>query len=172
MARVPYVSEDDVSEEYRDMLTSQLQPGEPLNLYAALGNNEELLAGMRSYFGAMWSESGLSEREREFVILAVADEAGSDYEWYQHLNIAANAGLTDTEISAIVTDDLVALDDEAALLVEYARAVVAGRVTDDLHDRLAARYDDSTVVAVATIAGSYLGLARFIDAMAIEAEAD
>jgi alkylhydroperoxidase family enzyme len=170
MARVPYVTEDDVSEEYRDMLTSQLQPGEPLNLYAALGNNEALLAGMRSYFGAMWSESGLSEREREFVILAVADEADSDYEWHQHITIATNAGLTDTEISAIVTDDPVVLAEDEALLVEYARAAVRGSVTDDLHDRLAARYDDSTVVAIATIAGSYLGLARFIDALDIEVE--
>lgn len=169
MARVPYVSPDDVDEEYRDLLVSKFQD-KPLNVYAALGNNPGALAGMRSYLGSLWSDSGLSAREREILILTAADEADSDYEWYQHENIAPDAGLSDEEIEAVAAGEHGTFDEREALLISYCRAVVDGEVTDDLHDRMAAAYDDATVVAAANVAGAYLGLARVIDALGVEIE--
>lgn len=170
MARLDPVSEEDVAPEYREHLVSSLQGGKPLDLYGVMGNNPEVLAGMREYFGAMWSESGLTDRERELLILTVADEAGSEYEWHQHLNIAPEAGLTDAEISAIVTGDTGTLDERDALVVRYGRAAVRGAVDDELHARMAAAFDDDALVGAASVAGAYLGLARFIDAMGIEVE--
>lgn len=169
MARVPYVSPDDVDEEHRDLLVSKFQD-RPLNVYAALGNNPDVLTGMRSYFGSLWADSGLSAREREILILTAADEADSDYEWYQHENIAPDAGLSDEEIEAVAADERETFDEREALLISYCRAVVDGEVSDDLHDRMAAAYDDATVVAAANVAGAYLGLSRVIDALGVEIE--
>lgn len=172
MARVPSVSPEEVDEKYRDLLTSKLQDGKPLNLYAALGNNPEVLAGLRSYLSSLWADSGLPERERELLILTVADEADADYEWHQHLLIADDVGLSDAEITAVVTGDPGALSDREALVVAYARSVVEGEVSDDLHDRMVAAFDHATVVGAANIAGAYLGLARVIDALGVEVEED
>lgn len=172
MARLPQVSAADVDAEYESLLTSTLQDGKPIALYAVLGNNPELLAGMRSYFGAMWDESGLADRERELLILAVAEAADSGYERHQHYNIAPEVGVTDEELEAIAAGSPEPFDETEALLLAYGRAVVRGDVTDDLHERMAAAFDEAAVVGAANVAGAYLGLARIIDALGIDPEDD
>ena len=79
MARVPYVDASDVPDEYEDLLESSLQ-GKPLHVYQSIGNNPAVLAGFRSFLGSLWTDSGLTDRERELVILAVARETGNRYE--------------------------------------------------------------------------------------------
>jgi alkylhydroperoxidase family enzyme len=172
MARLPRVSASDLDSEHEQLLESPLQDGKPLNIYAVLGNNPSLLAGMRSYFGAMWTNSGLSDRERELLILTVADEVDSEYERHQHRNIAPDAGVTDAEFAAIAAGDDEPFSEHESLLMSYGRAAVRGAVTDDLHERMEATFGRKAVVGAATIAGSYLGLARQIDALGIEPEAD
>lgn len=111
MARVPYVSPDDVDEEYRDLLKSSFQD-KPLNIYAALGNEPDVLAGMRSYFGSLWTHEGVTGRQREILILTAAAEARSDYERHQHENIAPDVGLTTEEVKAVVAGDLGGFDED------------------------------------------------------------
>jgi len=74
MARVPYADASDVPDEYEELLESSLQE-KPLHVYRSLGNNPEVLAGLRSFLGSLWTDSGLSDRDRELVILAAAREA-------------------------------------------------------------------------------------------------
>ncbi|MES3516222.1 MAG: carboxymuconolactone decarboxylase family protein, partial [Natronomonas sp.] len=105
MARIPYVEAEDVPEEYEDLLESSLQ-GKPLHVYQSIGNNPEVLAGLRGYFSSLWSDSGLSERRRELVVLAVARATDNRYEWHQHVNIARGIGIEDETIAAIGTDAL------------------------------------------------------------------
>jgi len=169
MARVPYADEEDVPEEYRDLLESSLQ-GKPLHVYQALGNNPEVLAGLREFFGALWSHTGLSARERELVILAVTSEIDNDYEWHQHVRIGRGEGIDDGVAAGIAAGDFGALDEREATLVRYARAVVRSEVDDDLHDAVAAEYDDETVVGIAALAEAYEALGGIIDALDVELE--
>ncbi|GAB3410728.1 hypothetical protein GCM10027435_01620 [Haloparvum alkalitolerans] len=185
MARVPYVDPADVPAEHRDLLNSRLQ-GKPLNLYRALGNAPAVLVGFRGHLEALWSETGLTERERELVILASAAAVGSRYEWHQHVNIARDAGIDDEAIYAVTAfacEDPETLADADALadagldaderaLVAYVRAVVRGETDDALHAALAEHYPTDTVVGVAVIAGTYTGLAHVIDALKLDLEAD
>lgn len=151
------------------MLVSSFQD-KPRNVYAALGNDPDVLAGMRSYFGSLWSHEGLTDREREILILTAAAEVDSAYERYQHENIAAGAGLSADEIEALVDDDPEVFEEEEALLMAYCRAVVRGAVTDDLHERMVDAYGTDTTVVAANVGGAYLGLARVIDALGVEVE--
>jgi 4-carboxymuconolactone decarboxylase len=170
MARVPYVDASDVPEEYEELLESSLQ-GKPLHVYRSLGNNPEVLAGLRSFLGSLWTDSGLSERDRELVILAAARETGNRYEWHQHVTIARGVGIDDDAIAGIGTADLTPLDADETTLVEYAVAVVRGEVDAVAHDEIAARYDDETIVGIAALAQGYAGLGGMIDAFDLGLEA-
>jgi alkylhydroperoxidase family enzyme len=170
MARLPHVSASELAPERQALLVSKLQGGKPLNLYATLGNNPAMLEGMRSYFGAMWAESGLSDRERELLILTVAEEVDSEYERHQHRNVAPDVGVTDEELDAIVAGESDLFSDEETLLLRYGRAVVRGDVTDKLHERLVTAFGEEAVLGAANVSGAYLGLARVIDALGIDPE--
>ena len=74
MARVPYVDPNDLDSEYRDLVVSSLQPGETLNVYRAIANNPDVLDGFRAFLGVLWNRSGLTDRQREIVILTTAAE--------------------------------------------------------------------------------------------------
>lgn len=170
MARVPYVESDDLDPEYRDLIASTLQPGKTLNLNKALGNNQEVLSGFREFFGALWNHSGLTDRQRELVILTAASEVGSEYEWQQHENVGSSVGLSPDEIAAIARDDRTPFNDVDRILMSYTRAAVRERVTDELHGALCEYFDDETVVGVATIASSYVAVALLVDALDIDFE--
>ncbi|GAB7093328.1 hypothetical protein JCM30237_04800 [Halolamina litorea] len=169
MARVPYVDPEDLPEEYRDLVVSKLQ-GKPVNVYAALGNNPEVLAGMRAFLGSLWESSGLEDRERELVILLAAAENGSRYEWHQHVRIGGDAGVTEAEMAAIADGDFGGFDADEALLLRYAAAVLAGEVDDDLHDAFVAAYDESTAVGTASLASGYTSLSGVLDALDVGLE--
>ena len=171
MARVPYADPEDVPDEHEPLLSSELQ-GKPLNVYRALGNNPPVLAGMRALLRALWRDSGLSERERELVILTTAAAIESRYEWHQHVAIARDVGVDDAVIAAIGDGALAALDDADRTLVEYVRAVVTGRVDAVAHAAAADRYDPDVLVGIAATAQGYVALGGLIHAFDLELEPD
>ena len=170
MARVPYQSPADLPEEYSEYVVSSLQPGKEINVYASIGNNPEVLAGLRSFLGTLWNDSGLTDRQRELVILATAAETGNAYEWHQHVNVATNVGLTPAEVTAVADDDPEPFDATERALMEYARAVVTGGVADEIHDALAQALDDRQITGAAATAAGYLALGRMIEAFGVEIE--
>jgi alkylhydroperoxidase family enzyme len=171
MPRVPYLRPEDVGPEESDLVVSSLQDGKPINIYGALGNNPAVLRGLRSHLGTVWSETGLSDRERELVILSVGHELESPYEWHQHVNIATDVGLTPAEIAAVAADDPDPFSAEELAMMEYARAVARGEVPDDVHAAVADRFDDATVVGLTVLAATYLLVERVIDALEVDIEA-
>ena len=170
MARVPYTDPEDLPEEYRELVVSSLQPGKTVNVYRAIGNNPDVLDGFRTFLGSLWSHSGLSDRERELVILATARRVDSSYEWHQHVGIAESAGVSTDEIRAISAGDYSGFDAAETALLEYANAVVDGAVTDDHTDTLAEHYDTDAVSGATSTAAGYLALGRVIDALGVEIE--
>jgi alkylhydroperoxidase family enzyme len=169
MARVPYVDAADVPDDHEALLESSLQ-NRPLNVYRSIGNNPAVLAGMRSFLRSLWNDSGLSDRERELVILATAAEIGSRYEWHQHVTIARDVGIDDAVIAGIGTDDTAALDRDERTLVEYVRAVVEESVDAVTHESIASLYDDDEVVGIAATAQGYAALGGLIRAFDLELE--
>ena len=169
MARVPYVDESALPTEHQDLLVSALQ-GKPLNIYRAIGNNPAALYGLRTFLGALWRDSGLDPKQRELVILAVTAEIESAYEFHQHVAIARDVGIADSEVLAIADGDLAGFDRGDRRLIEYAQAVVRDEVDDDCHDALAATYGPETIVGVASLAGGYLLVGRLLAALDVETE--
>lgn len=170
MARVPYQDPEDLPEEYRDLVVSSLQPGKTVNVYRSIANNPPVLDGFRTFLGALWTDSGLTDRERELVILTVARELDNAYEFHQHVNVAGSVGIPDDDVRAIGRRDLSGFDEREATLLRYARAVVHGEVDDAIFDELAAEYDDEAVAGVTATAAGYTALARVIGALDVDLE--
>ncbi|MFB6108312.1 MAG: carboxymuconolactone decarboxylase family protein [Haloplanus sp.] len=171
MARVPYRRPDELDEPYSDLVVSSLQPGKTVNVYSSIANNPPVLEGLRAFLGSLWNDSGLTDRQRELVILAAAAETGVAYEWHQHVGIAREAGLSNAEMTAIAEDHPDPFPTTEVVLMEYARAVVGGAVTDDLHETMAEAFDDDAIVGAAATAAGYMGLGRIIDALGVDVEA-
>lgn len=178
MARVPYVDAADVPDDHEALLESSLQ-NRPLNVYRSIGNNPAVLAGMRSFLRSLWNDSGLSDRERELVILATAAEIGSRYEWHQHVTIARDVGIDDAVIAAIGAGagvsvggagDPDGLDADERTLIGYVRAVVRGEVDAVAHAVIAASYDEAAIVGIAALAQGYVALGGLIRAFDLELE--
>jgi alkylhydroperoxidase family enzyme len=181
MARVPYrspetfdgdesslksaMAREDLPESYRDIYSTELR-----RVHRALANNPPVLDAFRAYSGTLWRESGLSVRERELVILAVASETGSRYEWHQHVRHGLVAGLDESEIRAIGASQIEPFEDREAALVSYARAVAAQEVDDALQEALEQYVSDYTVVGIGALAAAYIGLAHLLDALAVTPE--
>ena len=170
MARLPYVTPDELDEEYRDLVLSSLQSGKRLNVYSAIANNPPVLEGLRAFLGSLWNHSGLSDRQRELVILAACTEIRSPYEFQQHVRIGRDAGLTDEEIAAVARDDREPFADDERALLAYARAVIRGRVTDALHEAVVEQVGAEATVGAAATAAGYAALGRVIDALGVEIE--
>lgn len=168
MARVPLLRQEDLPEDYQYLLSEDAL-GEP-NVLRAIANNPPVLQSYMRYGTTLWEESGLSFRERELAILAIARTLRSRYEWHQHVAIAEDAGISTDEMAAIGRDDDAAFEGAEGALIAYARAFAEGGVTDDLHDALAVHYDDRTVAGTAMLASHYVATARAIDALDVPVE--
>lgn len=182
MARVPYPDDDEILDP--SLVESASDPeaaatdlgrsldADELNVFRAMAHTAPALAGFREYVATLWSHCGLTARERQLLILAVAAQAESAYEWHQHVRVALDEGLTPDEIRAVSTGDVEPLEPEFVAIIEYASRFVEGRVDDATHERLATHYDDAEIVGIGMIASAYLGLAHFLDALAVDTEVE
>lgn len=169
MARVPYVDPASLPDQYPilEEVGDQFPGGVSVERWnsapttRAFGNNPALAAMHVHANVTLWAKCGLSIRDVELVILAVARALDSPFEWHPHVITAIEyAGVTRAEVLAISHRDHDALADRDRVLVEYASAFVAndGLVPDDTHDALAAAFTDSQVVGVAMLTGFYVYL--------------
>jgi len=94
MARVPYLTEEELPAEHRYLFepsnpfsdTDEESDGsdapwdEPQHTHRAIANNPELLEAYRRFGSSIWTETGLTDRQRELAILTVARALESEYE--------------------------------------------------------------------------------------------
>ena len=76
--------------------------------------------------------TSFSDRAREIAILALAALRRSDFEWYAHERVGRRAGLSEDELSALLTGgDPGSLSDDEALLLRTTRLLASSGDLDD-----------------------------------------
>ncbi len=181
MARVPYVDpeafpddpdllvtsmdSEDLPEEYREVFSTG-----PRHVHRSIGNNPGALRAFRRSIREFWRESGLTDRQRELAILAAARGSDARYEWHQHVRHGLSVGLAPEEIRAVGREAYDGFDETEAALLAYAVATARGTVDDGTFERFVEAFDRETAVGTTVLVGSYAGLARALDAMAVEPE--
>ena len=158
MSRLPLLELEDIPEEYHHLFTDDYLGDR--HIFRAWAHNPEVLEATLEYLNTLYAQLG--DRRKELVILTVARARGARYEWHQHVDIARGKGVTLEEMRAIGGDDFSPFDDSEFVLVQYARAVESGTVTDEIHDALAREYSPSEIVAAGLLIDFYVGLCNYI----------
>jgi len=158
MSRLPLLELDDIPEEYHHLFTDEYLGDR--HIFRAWAHNPEVLEATLEYLNVLYDQLG--QRRKELVILTVARARGARYEWHQHVDIARDKGVTIEEMQAIGGNDLSMFDDAEFVLLQYARAVESGSVTDQIHDALTRHYSFGEIVALGLLVDFYVGLCNYI----------
>jgi len=139
-------------------------PPKPSSVRATLARHEELFAAWDP-FGAAIFNGALPARDREVLILRTAWITQCRVQWAYHEAPAARAGLTATDIDAIVdgpnSPDLAPWDRVLVGVVDQLRE--RGTIDDATWEQLTARYTTEQLIEVPMIAGHYLMIAYAVN---------
>ena len=144
--------------------------GRPPNLFATLARHRRLFRGWLWFAGAMMPRGKLPRVDTELVILRVAHNCRSDYEWRHHVRIGGQAGLSEEEITR-VTDGPQAhgWSRRQALLLEAADETHHMRViSDDLWVRLAEELSEVELIELVVLIGHYEMLAMTLGSLGVQ----
>jgi 4-carboxymuconolactone decarboxylase len=123
--------------------------------HPAVGHPLQELGGFLRFRGL------LTARARELVILVTAAAWESEFEWWAHVRIGRQVGLSEEEVAAIRTAAPLRLPDSLEqAAVDVARATTERRdLDDDEYARARGALGDQMLIEVLTLVGYYALLA-------------
>jgi AhpD family alkylhydroperoxidase len=144
--------------------------GRPPHIFTTLGRHRGLFRRWLWFAAALMPGGKLPREETELVILRVAHNTGSEYEWAQHERMARRAGLSDEEIGRVRQGpDAAGWSKRRALLLWAADELHAGdRIGDELWAQLAQRLDEVLLIELCMLIGHYEMLAMTLNSLQVE----
>lgn len=144
--------------------------GEPPHVFTTLARHRGLFRRWLLFAGALMPGGKLPRDESELVILRVAHNARSDYEWVQHERLGRRAGLTPDEISRVrVGASAPGWSERRALLLRAADALHAERrIGDELWADLRRHLDERELIELCMLVGHYEMLAMTLSSLGVE----
>ena len=146
--------------------------GRPPNIFTTLARHRGLFRRWLWFAGALMPGGKLPRIDSELVILRVAHNAGSEYEWGHHERLGQKAGLSAEEV-ARVRDGAAApgWSQRQALLLRAADQMhTGGRIGDELWAQLAAELDQVRLIELCMLIGHYEMLAMTLNTLRVEPE--
>lgn len=144
---------------------ARVQGRKTLGVFSTIGRAPRLFRGWLLYSATMMPFGYLSRKESELIILRVAHLRGAEYEYDQHKDLAARAGLTLEEIAATAQEHHGFVGRRATLL-DAAEEIVKNKNLSDLTwTRLAGILDKREQVAFTMLVTQYDGLATALDVL-------
>ena len=167
MARLPYLTQDDLKPEDKGLLSRDI------NLYRILVHNPEAMRAFSGLGGYLRHRTTLDARLRELAILQVGWLAKSAYEWSHHVKIGYDFGVTDVDIEALKAETAgraSALEPRAKLVLQAAREIHAGGCSEATFRELEGCFSNAEVLDVVVTAAFYCAVVRLLASFAIDVE--
>ena len=144
------------------------------NLYLTLGHQPDMLKGWIDMAWALRLKAKTSRRVRELIILKGAQVSETEYEWAQHVPMAIEAGVTQSEVDALFAGEMPdSLTDAEKAAVRLADEVTAGPAASaDCMEELKRHYAPSEVIELTLTACFYVCVGRTIKSLDIQLEDD
>ncbi len=168
MARVPYLTVDDLAPADRDLLAR------PIALARAMANAP---TGARAFHGlGQWirHRSNMDPRLRELAILQVGYLARSPYEWSHHVKIGFDFGVSEADIHGLIAETEgrpSSLEPLAKTLLRGAREMAAGgEMRAETFAELEAAVGRSLMVEYVIAIAFYCAVVRILASLDIEVE--
>ena len=145
-----------------------------LNALGTLARHPALTRAFNTFNGHVQFATTLSPRQRELLVLRVAERRRCAYEWAQHVVLAGDAGLSAEEIARIVDDpdapEWSGL--ERAMLAAVDELVDEATVTDATWAVLARELDQQQLMDLVFTVGAYELLAMAFRSFGVELDDD
>jgi alkylhydroperoxidase family enzyme len=166
---LPLPKDSDLPEDVLERLRSL----PAINIYRMLGHAPQTFIPWTDLTKALY-QSKLNPRYREIAILRQAHRAHAPYEIHQHRFIAMNNGITEEELSLILTDDKVrSLSPLENLICQAADEMEShATITDDTFRALNEQLDRRELIELLLVISVYCAVARFLNSARIQIEDD
>jgi AhpD family alkylhydroperoxidase len=144
--------------------------GRPPHIFTTLGRHCGLFRRWLWFAGALMPGGKLPREETELVILRVAHNTGSAYEWVQHERIGRRAGLSEEEIARVRQGPAAAgWTERRALLLRAADELHSSdRISDELWGQLSQQLDEVLLIELCMLIGHYEMLAMTLNSLQVE----
>lgn len=169
MPRISLRDPEDAPEPIGAILSST-----PLSLLGVIAHAESAFDPWLRYSNTLLRRLELDPLLRELAILKVAHLSGSEYEWVQHVPIAESFGASPEQIEAIEAgdDQRAGSDQVQQAVLSFSREVILdGAASEGAVEDLLGRLGERQVVELLLVIGNYMGLARLIATVGLEAHA-
>jgi alkylhydroperoxidase family enzyme len=168
MARIPYLTKDDLAEADRELLARDIA------LNRALAHSPNAARAFGRLGGFIRNQSKLDARLREMAILQVGYLARSKYEYSHHIKIGHDFGVSDDDVRAITADtrgqstDLGELD---RAVLRCAREMANdGAASAQTFATLQAHLDTECLVDLVVTIAFYCGVVRLLATLEVDVE--
>jgi len=146
----------------------------PPNLFTTLGQHPRLFRAWLRYSAQLMPLGKLPRRDTELVILRVAWQCRSAYEWHQHVPIALRVGLTAQEVGGLADNPPANgfSERQRALLAASDELLTQRTLSDATWSALNATLNNRDAIELCLLIGTYQGLASAIGGLGIQLEHD
>jgi alkylhydroperoxidase family enzyme len=145
-----------------------------LNILGTFAHHPALARAYHSFNGHVLFATTLDARQRELVVLRVAAVRGSEYEWLQHVVLAADVGLSGDDLARVRTgpeaEGWTPLD--RALVRAVDELIADADISDATWAELAAGLDTQQLMDLVFTVGAYDLLAMAMRSFGVEIDDD
>ncbi len=162
--------EDDVAALLAQTMTNN---AEPLNIFGTLAHHPWLMRKFLSLGNQILSRGVVPDREREIVILRTGWNCQAAYEFGQHRRIAAEAGLTEAEISNLAGGDAAShpwTSQDRHLIALADEICDDSCLSDQTYAELAKSWDDQALIELVMCVGYYQMVSGFLNTFGVALE--
>ncbi|MFC7264378.1 carboxymuconolactone decarboxylase family protein [Streptomyces lutosisoli] len=157
----------EIAERIRERRGGTLRPLDRMLLHSP-----QLADGWNSLLGAVRQRIALPADIRELVVLRIAVLNRAAYEWTAHEPEARRAGLDDTQLAAVRTENAAEhpeLDARHRRVIAYTDAMTRDvHVPEGLFDALRAYFSDRELVELTATVAAYNMVSRFLVALDVQ----
>ncbi len=146
----------------------------PPSIFTTLGRHPRLFRAWLRYSAHLMPFGQLPRRDTELVILRVAWECRSAYEWHQHVPIALRVGLTPGEVAGVADRSQadVFTGRQQTLLAVSDELLAERTISDSTWSAVQATLGNREAIELCLLIGNYQGLASTIGGLGIQIEQD
>jgi 4-carboxymuconolactone decarboxylase len=172
--RVTPVPLAEMSERTRELMSRAGldSDGEPLAVFGTIARHPKLFGAWLPFASRLMAGGSLDRRQTELVILRVASNMGSDYEWGQHVELSAPFGVDQVTLTRILAGPTAAgwspLD--ALLLLATDELHTTRRISGNTWDQLSTYLSEAQLIELCFLVGQYEMLAMFLQTVGVPLE--
>jgi alkylhydroperoxidase family enzyme len=174
MARLPYLTRDDLPEADRDIWDNFIKArgANPGHIHRILANAPNLLRRFLALADELRNRTELDPKLRELALMTVGRITHAEYEFVHHWNISLRVGVKREQLERLAEyEHSPVFSEQERAVMRYAAEVTAGiGVSDSTFRALEAFLDNTRILELAMNVAFYNAVVRILVPLGVELE--